>query len=325
VKVVRIGNGPIISPSSHPSIGENIQGPSLIKVPKWIEASLGKYYLYFADHKGKYIRLAYAEKIRGPWKIHVPGSLQIENSYFPSKAPRVNEKVLTQLLAQAEINGIDFSKLPHDLVTELTTPHIASPDVHIDYNSRRVVMYFHGLEDFARQVSLVALSKDGVSFQALPQVIGRTYMRIFNYDGFTYAMAMPGQFYRSKDGLTNFVEGPLLFNSNMRHSALLVRESVLYVFWTQVGDVPERILLTTIDLSEDWMDWKESKTVEVLRPEESWEGADAPLEPSIRSVAYGHVNQLRDPAIYVENDDVFMLYAVAGESGIALAEIKFDE
>ncbi|GIT64032.1 MAG: hypothetical protein Ct9H300mP22_4320 [Gammaproteobacteria bacterium] len=44
----------------------NIQGPSLIKVPEWIENPLGKYYLYFADHKGLYIRLAYADELQDP-------------------------------------------------------------------------------------------------------------------------------------------------------------------------------------------------------------------------------------------------------------------
>lgn len=324
MNVIRIGNGPIISPSTDPSIGKNIQGPSLIKVPNWIKPRLGNYYLYFADHKGRYIRLAYADKIQGPWKVHTPGSLQIGDSQFPSKPPEVNEKTLEKIKTRAQNNGIDLSKLPHDLITELTTPHIASPDVHIDHENKRIVMYFHGLDDFARQVSRVALSEEGVSFQALPEIIGRTYMRIFQHDGFTYAMAMPGQFYRSEDGLTNFEEGPLLFNSNMRHSALLVRGSSLYVFWTQVGDTPERILLSTIDISGDWMGWTESQAVEVLRPVEPWEGADAPLDPSVRSVAYGHVNQLRDPAVFVEDDRVFLLYAVAGESGIALAELSFD-
>ena len=65
--------------------------------------------------------------------------------------------------------------------------------------------------------------------------------------------------------------------------------------------------------------------MEVLRPERNWEGADAPLEPSVRSTAYGHVNQLRDPAIYQEDGRTFLLYAVAGESGIAIVEVHVDE
>ena len=61
----------------------------------------------------------------------------------------------------------------------------------------------------------------------------------------------------------------------------------------------------------------------MVRPERNWDVADAPVEPSVRSTAYGHVNQLRDPALYIEDDMVYMLYAVAGESGIALARVDF--
>jgi hypothetical protein len=44
----------------------------------------------------------------------------------------------------------------------------------------------------------------------------------------------------------------------------------------------------------------------------------------VRSTAYGHVNQLRDPALYEEEGIVYLLYAVAGESGIALARVDFE-
>ena len=137
----------------------------------------------------------------------------------------------------------------------------------------------------------------------------------------TYALAMPEQFFRSKDGLHGFEPGPVLFNPNMRHSAVLKRGNELLVFWTQVGEAPERILCSRIDISGDWRGWKESPPVEVLRPEHPWEGADAPLVPSVRSTAYRHVNQLRDPAIFAEDGQIYLLYAVAGESGIAIAEI----
>ena len=49
VRVERLLDAPIIRPDLHPSIGENIQGPSLIRVPDWVEDRLGAYYLYFAD------------------------------------------------------------------------------------------------------------------------------------------------------------------------------------------------------------------------------------------------------------------------------------
>ena len=65
--------------------------------------------------------------------------------------------------------------------------------------------------------------------------------------------------------------------------------------------------------------------IELLRPERNLEGADAPLIPSARSTAHGHVNQLRDPAISEEDARVYLLYAVVGESGIALAEVILDD
>ncbi len=320
VSVTRLLDEPIIGPGLHPSLGVNIQGPSLIQTPQWLPNRLGRYYLYFADHKGLYIRLAYADELTGPWRVHVPGSLQIEESYFAPERPEIPQDELDALVEQRRASG---ARVSHDLALELTEPHIASPDVHVDEENRRIIMYFHGLEGPGFQHSRVAVSEDGIQFTTLPENIGRTYIRAFQHDGMTYAMAMPGQFYRSADGLSNFEEGPRLFVPDMRHSALLVRDNTLYVFWTRVGDAPERILLSTIDISGDWSTWRESPEVEVLRPEFDWEGANAPVEPSVRSTAYGNVNQLRDPAIYVEGDSVYLLYAVAGESGIAIARVEF--
>jgi len=216
--------------------------------------------------------------------VHVPGSLQIAHSHFLTEPPEVSPE---------ELERVRIAPISHDLLTEVTTPHIASPD--------------------------------GIHFKARPEVLGRTYMRVFPYGGYTYAISMPGQLYRSSHPLGGFEEGPLLFNSNMRHSAVLVRDDTLFVFWTQVGTVPELIQVSTIDMSGDWRGWTEGDPVELLRPDHDWEGADAPLEPSVRSTAYGHVNQLRDPAIFQDEGRTFLLYAVAGESGIAIAEVHVDD
>ena len=324
VRVERQLDAPIITPDLHPSIGVNIQGPSLIEVPDWVEDRLGRYYLYFADHKGLYIRLAYADDLLGPWTIHPPGSLQIADSYFLTEPPEVAPEVAARLRASQERRGVPMS---HDGLFEATAPHIASPDVHVDDANRRIVMYFHGLDDVSTQTTRVATSPDGIDFETRPERLGRTYMRVFEHGGYTYALSMPGQFYRSRDPLGGFEQGPLLFNADMRHLALLKRDDTLYVFWTQVGEAPEHIKLSTIDLAGDWMTWKETPGIEVLRPEFDWEGADAPLEPSVRSTAYGHVNQLRDPAIFEDagSGRIFLLYAVAGESGIAIAEVHIAE
>jgi hypothetical protein len=317
MRVSRLVDGPIISPETHPSIGVNIQGPSLIRVPDWVEGRLGLYYLYFADHKGSYIRLAYADALVGPWRVHPPGALQLAESRFLMEPPVPS----AEELATFKESGVAIS---HDVLSEITTPHIASPDVHVDAVGRRIVMYFHGLEGVGHQVTRVATSANGIDFNVRPEVLGRSYFRVFQHERMTYGLAMPGQLYRSRDGLSGFEPGPILFNPNMRHSAVLKRGNELLVFWTQVGEAPERILLSRIDMSGDWTGWKDNAPIEVLRPERNWEGADAPLMPSIRSTAYGKVNQLRDPAIFEEDGRVFLLYAVAGESGIAIAEVFLD-
>jgi hypothetical protein len=312
--------GAIVLPESHPDLGANIQGPAVIRVPVWIENRLGDYYLYFADHKGNYIRLAYANDPAGPWTVHPPCSLHLRDSHFPATPLSVTAEQLKALESRWRRAG---TVLSHDALAEATTPHIASPDVHVDAEHRRIVMYFHGLDAPGSQVTRVATSLDGIAFDALPEiVVDRSYLRVFRHRGTTYGLAMPGQMYRSSDGFARFESGPMLFNPNMRHAATLVRGDTLFVFWTEVGYAPERILLSRVDLSGDWRGWTETAPIELMRPEYDWEGADAPIIPSIRSTAYGHVNQLRDPAILEDSGRLFLFYAVAGEAGIAVAALS---
>ena len=80
--------------------------------------------------------------------------------------------------------------------------------------------------------------------------------------------------------------------------------------------------MSTIDLSVDWCEWRETESIDVLCPERPSKGAGAPLEPSVRSIAYGNANELRDPEIFSEDDRNYLLYLVAGESGVGVAEIE---
>lgn len=320
----RLLGNPIVLPEMDELMGSNVQGPSLVRVPDWIENPLGRYYLYFADHKGSYIRLAYADALEGPWQIHSPGSLHLVDSHFltlpAAVPPDIDPKASMWSIPPAE--GVPTR------LASATKPHIASPDVHVRNDRREVVMYYHGLESFGSQRTRVASSTDGINFTAADPLIGRsTYFRAFEHDNQWYAMGMPGTFYRSPDGVPSaengrFEQGPTLFPKTMRHAALLKRGDTLFVFWTNVGDEPEHILVSTADLSGDWSRWAASEPVSVLLPEEDWEGADLPLEPSVRDAINKRVRQLRDPAIFEEDDHTYLLYSVAGESGIAIAEIS---
>lgn len=56
-----------------------------------------------------------------------------------------------------------------------------------------------------------------------------------------------------------------------------------------------------------------------------WEGANEPLEASHRSSVDHPANQLRAPYIFLEGGDAYLVYAAAGESGIAIARLDIDE
>jgi hypothetical protein len=285
----RLRENPVLHPGSGPAIGDNLCGPSLIRVPGWCPRPLGRYYLYFAHHRGTSIRLAYADHLAGPWKVHEPGALRLADT--------------------------------------VCFDHVASPDVHVDPERRQIRMYFHGpVLSQPEQASLVATSKDGVHFKAHPEVLGASYFRVFPWEGQCYALAAGGRLYRSSDGLRRFEAGPCPFpgppSPAVRHTAVLRHGDSLEVFYSRIGDAPERILCSRIDLAGDWMTWKASEPVAVLEPRMGYEGADLPLEPSRAGMAPGRVRQLRDPAVFRDGDAAWLLYSVAGESGIAIAELR---
>ena len=279
----RFSTNPIIHLALAPDLGGNVNGPSLIRAPSWLPRPLGKYYLYFAHHNGNHIRLAYSDTLQGPWHVYHPGTLRLAQSCCYN--------------------------------------HIASPDVHLDETSQQMRMYFHGWIGDEVQRTKVSLSDDGINFTARPENLGEPYFRVFRWDGYFYALAMPGIFYRSKDGLTGFERGPTLFTPDMRHSAVRVVGDEAEVYYTNAHSQPEQILLSRINLSLDWRQWIASDPEVVLEPELKYEGADLPLKPSSRGAIMEPVRQLRDPAIYQEGESTYLLYAVAGEQGIAIAEL----
>ena len=310
MRAIRLStDGPLIRPHLDARMGANINGPALIRTPEWLPNRLGNYYLYFADHKGSYIRLAVADDLLGPWRTHEAGALQLSQTVFPQDADSFDPS-----LADAQARGWVY-------------PHIASPDAVVDHARQQIRLYFHGQLRDGRQVSRVALSADGINFRANEEILSTSYLRMIQLEEVWYGMSMPGILYRSADGLTNFEEGPQLFPDTMRHCALLRRGANLWVFWTQAGDAPERIYASPIALTNgtgDWREWTAGPPRELLRPVYDWEGADLPIAPSKRGFAPEPVHELRDPAVFEEDGRSYLLYTVQGERGIALAELEFD-
>ena len=346
--VKRAPNNPIIVHDMHKSLIDeasqygyvNINGPCMIKVPEWIENPLGRYYLYFAHHKGDYIKLSYADKPEGPWTLYPDGALHLKDSKFTQiKSGKKASETIRSLwknwsqtefwtLLQVGLAAREASKTlarKGEKVSGESKPHIASPELWVDEDNKKIRMYFHGLMEDGIQATRVAISSDGLNFKVRPEVVCAPYLRVFKHKGDFYGLAMPGLLYRSKNGLTDFQIRPKpVAGIDMRHTALLHQNDKLYVFWTRVGDTPERIMCSSMDIgADDWDDWVLTEPVDMLRPEKSWEGGDLPLEPSIRTEITVPARQLRDPDVFVDGNKIYLLYAVAGENGIAIAEMNF--
>jgi hypothetical protein len=134
---------------------------------------------------------------------------------------------------------------------------------------------------------------------------------------------------RSKDGIGIFEQGPNPFtkmqtqSNYLRHAAVQLKGDTLFIFYSRIGDSPERILLSRIILNNDWNTWTPSSSIEVTTPSTNYEGSDLPVMPSVTGSYYGRVRQLRDPFVYVENGKWYLLYSAAGESSIVIGELHF--
>ncbi|MFP9061657.1 hypothetical protein ACLI4R_14130 [Natrialbaceae archaeon A-chndr2] len=289
----RFDENPLITPADDSRIGTNINGPSIIRTPDWLDDPLGQYYLYFAHHRGEYIRLAYADDLRGPWEVYSPGTLHLSETRFDN--------------------------------------HIASPDVHVDYDTEQIRLYFHGCcgsfehtADEFPQVTDVATSTDGIDFIAHHETLGNSYFRVWDYNETYYAVANDGHLYRGDDPLEPFERKQELFPRNRHFAVRFLDSDSLQIFLTRRGDRPERLQVAIIDLDSPDTEWRPDPhpPETVMWPERDYEGGDQSLSTSERGLINEPVRALRDPAIFEEDGRTYLFYAIAGESGIAGAEIR---
>jgi hypothetical protein len=321
IKVARFKQNPLITTTTSRSLGSNVNGPTVIRVPDWVANPLGRYYMYFANHMGEFIRLAYADDIAGPWKIHEPGVLHVRDTAMFRTGPD-----------------------PKETLDDFYT-HVASPEILIDPQQRRLVMWFHGWwtngerwpadpaaarawaqKSGYSQFTQAAVSTDGLQFDAEPAITRTPYLRVFQHDGYYYGVSRLGRLSRSKDPLTSFEPGPNPFREGpyagrIRHVALVKRGTRLHVFFTAIGDTPERVMLSRIDLSGDWSSWRASAPIGVLQPETAYECTNLPNAPSEAGDIAKPVRQIRDPFVFEEGGRAYLFYAICGEQGIAAAEI----
>lgn len=353
-EVERLNEGePIISEEMFEQVGateregQNINGATLVKLPAWLPPERradpsAQYYLYFAHHGGRYIRMAWAASPAGPFTLYRVGA-----------GVPVGSRGVLDMGEGRLVKAADSYRFKG---------HIASPEVLIDDENQRFVMYFHGVGEggVAGQYSMPAVSPDGLDFNGglQPCAAGTSYFRIFHVNGQAYAFANGCRLFRAPAGtkatddramnppddfptgyywkeLPDFrekIEGEwaekLLVGhgpGQIRHCAILpVGENRFHLFYSVKKDhPPERILMTKFDATDpDWRKWTLSAAEEILRPERAWEGVNEPVENSRKGGGTG-LHQLRDPYVFRDLDGtLYLYYSGSGEEAIGVAKLS---
>jgi len=249
--------------------------------------------------------MAFSNNLTGPWNIYKGGVLHLKETPFTHERPNAKQP---QWATEEDVDGL--------------YPHIASPDVHINTREKSLEMFFHGLDHDGEQRSLRALSNDGLTWWVQSQRIKQTYLRVFRYKNTKYALGWGGQILRQNSDGT-FELGPWSFgDQGHRHASALVQGDKLHVVWTRIGDAPEQILYSSIDISLPWRDWYATEGQVILKPKFDWEGANLPISNSTVGGLTKQEHALRDPFLFEQNEEIYMLYAGGGETCIGIAKLS---
>lgn len=272
-----------------PGTWENINGPCVVEVPN---SPLGRYHLYYANHIGKEIRLAYTNDIEGHWTLHHTPVLKLEDT-------------------------------PCD-------GHIASPDV-IVRSETKLLMRFHG-PYMDKQQTLMAISNDsGVTFEFAPKedIIPTFYFKYLTIpDTGVYGIAKNGNL-GGEIWQLEYVGGHIDpfewvkikdIIPNMRHAHAVYNENdgLIDVYYTRIGDAPESICLAKFTFPEFQMVYDSV----IYWPQYPWEGVGQLIEKSSKGGVFGLHHQLRDPFYFKCETGEYLFYAAGGEHCIGMLKMK---
>jgi len=280
-------------------MSDNINGPSCLRTPNFIKNPCGKYLLYFAHHSGKFIRMAYSEDIFTDWKI-----------------------------LNYRINTISEEMKFHD--------HVASPDVYVDNIEKSIYMFFHSrIKGSREQKTFLSKSRDGINFELVEDKFNLPfYFRHVITETKTFAVTKGGNLYvntispianawRALNNVNTGKSNEEVMHNNfgsIRHSSLIYYMKTLIMFYTRIGDAPERIYAAKLEKNKKGL-WLLSKEFEVTRPEFNFEGVNLKIEASMPGPSLQEENALRDPYVLQDGGDYYLFYACAGERGIAVGKL----
>jgi len=216
-RVKRLNHGkPLVHIDDYARLGitneaDNIQGPSVMRVPAWIPASRrvhpeAVYYMYFGHHRGKYIRMAWARRIEGPWTLH-----------------RMGPDVRPGERGVLDLGNRDVSIGNGIVLTQERRAVISSPEVSVDDEGRRIVLYIQAGTNIevdgapaTTTGGLVATSPYGLDFNPgahtgygiEPVILGPDYVSTFIFDGELYGVGNGGTIYQAPSAAAPWTPPP---------------------------------------------------------------------------------------------------------------------
>jgi hypothetical protein len=204
--------------------------------------------------------------------------------------------------------------------------HIASPELYVDNETNKLLMYYHG-DIQGGQKTFLATSDDGVTFTNDSDTpLCEFYLRIFEYKGHKYGIAKKGNecsiVYDVDDGFTPVFE----FLPSSRHCATYVKGDTLYVLYTNIGDAPEHIRVCKVALADEVTDWQVTGDSQLVSPTFRYEGAALPNITSMAGSAHGKfgntpIKEIRDPYLFEDGGKLYVYYAILGEKGISWGRV----
>lgn len=229
-----------------------------------------------------------------------------------------------------------------------------SPSIYVNNLEKRFYMYLHGhgcpkkpskIKNF--QPTLMYTSEDGLRWNHTQQNSGPylfwnlfyTSTPVYNsQDGHFYIMSRINDekgvvLHRSTSLFGPFEQGPQL-GLGFRHFDMLLVEGMIFVFYSMIGDHPERLLLASIDttITTNWTDWKllhQDQGPRILKPEYWYEHGNEAIGSTKEGPATMR-HEVRDPRFLPDLESNskhisgLLFYTVQGEKGVAMARVTID-
>lgn len=285
------------------TMSRNLNGPTCLKKPQFASSELDDFLLYFSQHDGQSISLMTSSTPLGPWRIVSHNLIQMhENSEF------------------------------HD--------HVASPHVEVSHREGVIFLYFHSRKQNSReQFTFLYSSRDGLNFfpeKLQPKI--PFYFRMIQLEDKFLAVTKGGDFFLNQnrsftEGWT-FVGNPFQtetvldryhnYVGAIRHACFFQFKDNILLFYSVIGDAPERIFASNLTIKANSKIIIENK-FEVIRPTEEFEGASQELRPSSSGPAVTFENALRDPFVLKYDNSAFLYYSFGGETGLAVTQLEIVE